>query len=141
MNSKVEWYTSDCRVILWKFDAVWTWEAYFNSFYTLCRLADSVDHRLGVIAEVQADMMLSNGVTAAYKATAERLPLNVRSIAVVGANIWTRTMLSSLRRINPRLGDKIFFADTRFHALQLFCEPMAAAPSVTYVGRDTRVVL
>jgi hypothetical protein len=123
MKISVEWYTSDCRVIYWGFDTHWTWDEYFVSFDKLCRLARSVDFRVDVMAEVQYASMLPMGALGAYQATAKGLPENVRSLAIVGANIWMRAMISGLRQFDTRLGSKIFFADTRYQARQLLCEP------------------
>jgi hypothetical protein len=131
MNINTQWYTSDCRVIQWTFATYWTWDDYLVSFDRLCRLATSVPHRVDVVAEIDYTTMLPRGAISAYKTTADHLPLNVRSIALVGANVWTRAMITGLRCINTRLGDKVFFTDTREQALQLICESCHRTPQLS----------
>ena len=135
MNINAQWYTSDCRVIHWTFSRSWTWDDYYVSFDQLCQLATAVDHRVDVVAEVHVASMLPRGALAAYKTTADGLPANVRSIALVGANVWMRAMITGLRCVNTHLGDKIFFTDTRDQALRLVCEPCYRTPQFVTIDR------
>ncbi len=121
MKSHVGWYSSDCRVIYWVFDDGWTWDDYQESYAIVCILAQSVNYRVDVIAKLPAGGMLPMGAAKMYELTALGLPSNIRTIAVVGASIWAKAMIKGLRPISPRLGSKVFFADTVPEACRLLC--------------------
>jgi hypothetical protein len=130
MGIRIVWDDEAKTIIRYIFDAVWTWDDFFNAKAEAYALIDTVQHKVGIIMDGPSDLRLpANMLTHSRSALRNKHP-NTSVIAAVIHKPFLRIMFNTL--INLTKGDDatIHLVSTVDEARQLIADRLRRAPGM-----------
>ena len=117
------------NVIIWRIPPECGVAEYQQALEKSRNIAKKITTHVDVIIDASAYHVLFSNAFFEFGNTATSISKNLRSVAIVGANIGVRTIISAFRQSNSELGNKIYFAETLSQAKNLVCQKVnSAAP-------------
>ncbi len=115
------------NVIMWKIPSECSLTDYLQALEKSRHISKQIPHHVDVIIDMSAYQVLFADAFFEFDNTSASLSRNLRSVAIVGANIGVRTIISAFRQTNSRLGNKMFFAQNLPEAKKILCQKVDAA--------------
>ncbi len=121
MEISVEWDNQEQSLMRWTFPTHWTWQDYDTAQRTANGMLKTVPHKVGIIGDMRATVLLPRNAIAVYHSTLAKLPANRGRIVLVGPSGFVREMVAIFRKLYPRKSyDFLFvFANTLEEAREI----------------------
>lgn len=127
------------RVIIWTIGQTYTLAEYRHAFAESQQIANQIPKSFDIIVDTTQCNTLAPDTFFELGATGAATSLHLRSVAIVGANLMVRTILSAFSQSDSRLGAKIYFAETLSQARKLVCRDLKRSTGA-FSTQETRPV-
>jgi hypothetical protein len=112
MGITVTWDNDDRTVIRQIYEGDWDIADYYQAVMTTQRLAGEIDHPFDLILDLTRARRSSISLLSAARRVENNVPPNRRRAVVVRADAYLKAIIQVGRRIAPRAGSEVYFADT-----------------------------
>src|SRR5215213_10453501 len=130
MGITVEWDNPEKTILRYIYVGQWNLDNFYHALQESREMMDTVDHRVGVIIDVQNSKLVPNGVLSHGKNVSLRKHHNQGKSIIVGASGFVRTLFDVYKKVYRTSFDEAAYAfvSTLDDARNLLLQQPIASP-------------